>query len=275
MTPTAGMTWMTDELLAPAEAPAPRGRAQLMARLLDAQDSAQRKQVVRGMLHEIGFEWLAYGRVSMQNDAPVPRMFFSSYAHSDWVGTYFQERLYEVDFRHRDASPSGLPRVWELDEVVHRSTAAGLGRGHQRFAEQLRASGVRSGVFMSLPSAGGVQERTVISLSSSASQRGWIVDSVLGQAVMLALCLHEYLSLRMPEAQPPASEGLSPMQREILRGLALGQSDKEIAYRLNLSAHTVDYHMRRLRQRFAVRNRVQLVHAAARGSAGLALAGGA
>ena len=63
------------------------------------------------------------------------------------------------------------------------------------------------------------------------------------------------------------------MQREILRGLALGQSDKEIAYRLNLSAHTVDYHMRRLRQRFAVRNRVQLAHAAARGSAGLALAG--
>jgi DNA-binding CsgD family transcriptional regulator len=272
----SAMTWMTDEALAVAEAPAPRGRAQLMARLLEAQDSGERQQVVRGMLHTLGFEWLAYGTVRLHMDVPEPRLFFSTYANPGWADTYFGHRLYEVDFRHRDASPSGLPRVWELDEVVHRSTALTLGPGHRRFAEQLHASGMRSGVFMSLPSTAGPQERTVISLSSSSAQRGWIVDSVLGQAVMLALCLHEFLGARLPAAAgaAPSQEALSPMQREILRGLALGQSDKEIAYRLNLSAHTVDYHMRRLRQRFAVRNRVQLVHAAARGSAGAALAGG-
>jgi DNA-binding CsgD family transcriptional regulator len=242
-----------------------------MARLLQAQDSAERQQVVRGMLQAIGFEWLAYGTVTLQMGVPVPRMFFSSYANAGWADTYFRERLYEADFRHRDASPSGLPRVWELDEVVHPGTAFALGPAHRRFAERLHASGMRSGVFMSLPSTAGPQERTVISLSSSTAQRGWIVDSVLGQAVMLALCLHEFLGARLPAAEPTAPETtLSPMQREILRGLALGQSDKEIAYRLNLSAHTVDYHMRRLRQRFAVRNRVQLVHAAARGAMGAA-----
>ena len=35
-----------------------------------------------------------------------------------------------------------------------------------------------------------------------------------------------------------------------------------VAHERQLSPHTVDYHMRQLRRRFAVRNRVQLVNAA-------------
>ncbi|HEY4295486.1 MAG TPA: LuxR C-terminal-related transcriptional regulator, partial [Paraburkholderia sp.] len=48
----------------------------------------------------------------------------------------------------------------------------------------------------------------------------------------------------------------------VLKAVVQGQRDKEIAYFLGLSPHNVDYHLRRLRQLFNVRNRVQLINVA-------------
>ena len=62
-----------------------------------------------------------------------------------------------------------------------------------------------------------------------------------------------------------AASLLPTTQQYILQHLLQGRSDKEIANRLDLSAHTVDYHMRQLRRRFAARNRVQLVNAVQQG----------
>jgi len=56
--------------------------------------------------------------------------------------------------------------------------------------------------------------------------------------------------------------GLSPVQRDILQCLAGGLSNKEIARRLFLSSYNVDYHLKCLRKRFSVHNRVQLISAA-------------
>lgn len=56
--------------------------------------------------------------------------------------------------------------------------------------------------------------------------------------------------------------GLLPVQNDILRYVASGATDKEIARRLALTSYNVDYHLRRLRKRFSVHNRVQLVRAA-------------
>lgn len=64
---------------------------------------------------------------------------------------------------------------------------------------------------------------------------------------------------------------LSPLQHDVLRCLARGMADREISAHLRLSPHTVDYHLRRLRKRFGVHNRVQLILA----SRGLEQASGA
>jgi DNA-binding CsgD family transcriptional regulator len=45
--------------------------------------------------------------------------------------------------------------------------------------------------------------------------------------------------------------------------------DKLIASQLNLTLHNVDYHLRRLRKRFGVHNRVQLTQAAMRHESGM------
>jgi DNA-binding CsgD family transcriptional regulator len=91
---------------------------------------------------------------------------------------------------------------------------------------------------------------------------------LLGQVLTLGLCLHEYHTRysTLPEAAraPDPTAALTPVQREILGHVARGESDKRIAHHLRISAHAVDYHMRQLRHRFAVHNRVQLAQASRR-----------
>jgi DNA-binding NarL/FixJ family response regulator len=55
---------------------------------------------------------------------------------------------------------------------------------------------------------------------------------------------------------------LSSVQEDILRCVAGGLSNKEIARNLLMSSYNVDYHLRCLRRRFSVCNRAQLVRAA-------------
>ena len=63
-----------------------------------------------------------------------------------------------------------------------------------------------------------------------------------------------------PEPAPaPAPPVLSRTQQEVLRCVVRGMADKEISAQLQLSPHTVDYHLRQLRKRFGARNRVQLL----------------
>ena len=60
-------------------------------------------------------------------------------------------------------------------------------------------------------------------------------------------------------AAAPAPPALTLTQPEVLRCLLRGMADKEISAQLQLSPHTVDYHLRQLRKRFNARNRVQLL----------------
>jgi len=243
--------------------------------LLEADGVDERKRLVRGALHAIGFEWLGYGTVSQQHGRSVPLSFFTSYAHPAWVHRYFGQRYHEVDTRHQDAPCSSLPLIWDIDELG-KSQTTGESSGRQRhFLDDFRDSGIRSGVFFRLASPTRANEHTVISLMSSTANRRWIMDSVLGQALTLGLSVHEYVSrhAHLPggnaathtatqaATQAPARNEMSATQQHILEQLQQGRSDKEIASRLHLSSHAVDYHMRQLRRRFAARNRVQLVNA--------------
>jgi DNA-binding CsgD family transcriptional regulator len=250
--------------------PSPQGKRAprtpgLVKTLLAAGSAAERRRIVGGSLRALGFDWLGYGTVMVQRGVPVPCSFFTSYAHPQWVTRYFRERYYEVDLRHHDAAPSNLPLVWDIEEVAERAAARQRSARHREFVEHLRDCGLRSGVFVSFAAWARPEARTVISFASSAPSRQWIQDGVLGQTLVFALGLHEFLSVHM--ATPDAvGSGLGPMQQQILRGLLEGLSDKEIAGRLGLSVHAVDYHMRQLRRHFGARNRVQLAQAAMRTS---------
>lgn len=57
-------------------------------------------------------------------------------------------------------------------------------------------------------------------------------------------------------------EAMTPRQREVLRMLALGNSNQEIAYRLGIAVATVKLHVNAVLKRLGVRNRTQAAHAA-------------
>lgn len=265
--PAAGPLLYGEPDLCPPSMPLRRRVPSAVANLLSATSVQERERLLRGMLHAIGFEWLSYGTVLYEDGRCVPLSFFTSHANPAWVQRYFAERYYEVDSRHQEVPCSGLPLVWDIDDLATSPSYRGASGQRRRFLDDFRASGIRSGIFFSLASPTRAHERTVLSLLSGAPNRHWIVDGVLGQALTLGLCVHEYLSQSVrlqpqPDANGDAHHVISAMQQDILHYLIQGQSDKQIAHRLQLSLHAVDYHMRQLRRRFSVRNRVQLASAA-------------
>lgn len=62
--------------------------------------------------------------------------------------------------------------------------------------------------------------------------------------------------VRQPSA-PQALLSLSERQREVLKLLAAGESNKEIGRNLNISAATVKAHLEALFRRLEVKNRTQ------------------
>lgn len=247
-----------------------RGRAEpsgIVGELVEAGDVEARARLVRGLLHQIGFEWLGYGAVTFMAGRLWPLSFFTSYANSGWMRRYFAHRHDQVDTRPQDAPASSLPLVWDVEQLEAQLDRSDRPAQRRQFIEDLHASGIRSGLFLRLASPTHVNEHTLISLLSGMPGREWIDGGVTGRALLLSLSVHEYLSrhTRLPAAPAAARielSQLSPTQQYILEHLLQGRSDKEIAYRLQLSSHTVDYHMRQLRRRFSARNRVQLVKAA-------------
>jgi DNA-binding CsgD family transcriptional regulator len=69
-----------------------------------------------------------------------------------------------------------------------------------------------------------------------------------------------YLFIRVPAPEPvPAHAHLSPREREIVRLVALGHSNKIIAGVLNISSWTVCTHLRRIFAKLGVGSRAAMV----------------
>ncbi len=70
------------------------------------------------------------------------------------------------------------------------------------------------------------------------------------------------LPLRRMEQRPKSSLHITPRQREILRLVALGHTNREIAASLDISVRTVEVHRFNLMRRLDVRNVAQLLRQA-------------
>ncbi|WP_454764104.1 helix-turn-helix transcriptional regulator [Cupriavidus campinensis] len=221
-----------------------------------------RSTVMQAAIHAIGFDYLGYGTAANVGGQIQPRTFFDTYTAPGWRDRYFRERYFEIDPRNPQPGTFGLPMVWDASDLEHTVPGGLPPLRLRRFLDDLRDAGIRSGVFLNLPMPG-TSDIVIISFMSGIESRRWIGDTVLGQALTLGLGLHEFLTCHaeIPTAGRP-KEGLSDVQRDILACLAQGLSDKQIARRMEMSIFNVDYHMRRLRSHFGVRNRVQLAAAA-------------
>lgn len=269
-----GVTFFHESQLLPLAVDEERGDSCLVRTLLAAGSASKRESIVRERLDDLGFDWMGYYTASHLFDGGRFRGFMATYAPPEWSQRYFEQGYYEVDPRNLARKRWSLPLVWDsasLADMMSRRPACSRSR---RFIEELTDGGMRSGVFQRVTSPGAKPgEDTVVSLVSTTPGRRWIDDEVLGNALTLILSLDHFWSHHVQLPAPTTeveshigdlvAAGIPAMQRAVLGHVADGLTDREIAERLGLSSHTVDYHLRQLRQRFAVHNRVQLVAAAA------------
>jgi DNA-binding CsgD family transcriptional regulator len=239
----------------------------LLSALVAAESVRTRQNTIATQLLALGFEWLGYGRFSQSGEPCASANFCTSDAERHWAKRYFDESYCEIDPRLQVALRSWLPAIWTLDQLAARAACEVPGSRLRRFVDELGDTGMRRGVMLALP---GIADsgRHFVSLLSRSQGSGWMSDGLLGQVLIFAHCVHEFQTHHMGQplsTKTPAQlahKGLTSMQREILACLSCGHGDKTIADKLGTSLHNVDYHMRQLRKRFAVRNRVQLIKAA-------------
>jgi DNA-binding NarL/FixJ family response regulator len=80
-------------------------------------------------------------------------------------------------------------------------------------------------------------------------------DATARQIVAAVGALAEGLHVRLPAPRPPSP--LTPRESEILALIAEGMSNKAIARRLGISAHTVKYHLEAVFAKLAVNSRAE------------------
>lgn len=261
----------SDRVLAdrpPEEASAWRLRPGLLQALTTAGSNRRRGDLVRQEIEALGFEEVGFGALDISRGSPVVRSFCGDYADPEWIDRYFARRYHEIDPRLRAIERSSLPCVWTLQELARHPVTLAHQTELCALVDDLHERGVTGGLMLALPALPG-QPRRFVSLLTRRQPLPRIDDLVLARVLLLALCLEEFhRTVRGMAAAPGDDEGpmseLSPMQAQILDLLSRGMGDKQIAARLDISRHNVDYHLRRLRKRFGARNRVQLMQAALR-----------
>ncbi|MBA2673267.1 LuxR family transcriptional regulator [Ramlibacter sp.] len=268
-----GVRLYEDADLVPLDVPHQGTVSRLVRDLLAAGSSRQRQQILRDEMEEIGFNWMGYHTVRRSAAGALHRTSITTYSPPGWVKHYFDQHYDEVDLRQRPSANSILPAIWDAESLSEQIESRPCCARSRRFVKDLREHGICSGISFQVSSAGaGSGDRIIISLASDLANRRWMGDQTLGDALVLCLSFHDYMAQHvvLPEADPVPQDhagadvpkGLPPLQAAVLGHVVNGLTDHQIAKQLNVSSHTVDYHLRKLRQRFAARNRVQLVNAA-------------
>lgn len=235
----------------------------LLAALRRARCAIERERTVRAELQAIGADWLEFGKMQWQGERLQPVSLLRTYSPPGWAAAYCSHRLWECDTRLKRASPAGVPCLWTVADVPceHEGTAPEQALATQRMFEMLAARGVASGMTICL-AAPALNHGVAMHFLSRHADLQWATQPRIAAALLLGVCLHEFISKHtMPIAVSQLAAGMSTLQARIADCVQRGFSDKEVARSLALSRHTVDYHLRALRHRFNVRNRVQLARA--------------
>jgi len=88
------------------------------------------------------------------------------------------------------------------------------------------------------------------------------IRTVAGGDVWMPASLQTHMAMQL---RAPAAGVLSPREEDVLRHVAIGLRNAEIAERLSISEETVKTHLNRIFRKLGVRDRVELALHAARG----------
>lgn len=233
--------------------------------LAHAQSTAERNRIVTSLLHLTGFSTFAYFALEFARERVESLYLHEAFTPATYRGDYVRHNHHDVDPRTLGARVCNMPIVWDLQQLrrEHRerdddscvSPAALDG-----FLQTMQDDGMCSGIMYSM-AVPGTRLHAFMSFTAPRRTREWITPATIEQALSIGLSVHKFASPQLiSTSRERAVNGLTPFEQELLLGIAEGASDKEIGRRLDTSAHNVDYHLRKLRKRFGVANRIQLTY---------------
>lgn len=240
----------------------------IAASLAGARNAAERSRMVNGLLHLVDFSTFAYFALE-STPGETKRLFLhEAFVPPTYRGEYARQGYHEIDPRTFGARRDNSAMVWDLPHLRERSNEFNADtpehEAFDSFLATMREDGMCSGLMfvMGIP---GTRLNTFMSFTAPRRSRDWITPATIEQSLSIALSVHAFASPQLSAAsRAHTADSLTPFERELLMGIAEGASDKEISRRLDTSAHNVDYHLRKLRKRFCVANRIELTYLASK-----------
>ncbi|MBY4869924.1 LuxR family transcriptional regulator [Burkholderia sp. Bp9017] len=235
--------------------------------LAHAQSTAERSRIVASLLHLTGFSTFAYFALEFARERVESLYLHEAFTPATYRGDYVRRNHHDIDPRTLDARACNMPIVWDLEQLrrEHRERKRDAGpcvapAALDGFLQTMQDDGMCSGIMYSM-AVPGTRLHAFMSFTAPRRTREWITPATIEQALSIGLSVHKFASPQLiATSRARAVNGLTPFEQELLLGIAEGASDKEIGRRLDTSAHNVDYHLRKLRKRFGVANRIQLTY---------------
>lgn len=231
---------------------APRGGAsdELRSALAQAEDAQAVFDVIAEMVRRLGFEHCAYG-VRVRVPFTRQRTFLISNYDVRW-----QERYRAAGYLHTDPTVAhGIrttaPLIWSRD--FFRQTP-------QMWAEA-RSFDLCVGWAQSCCDASGSVGMLTLARSHEALSRAEIRTREPEYTWLVHLA-HMALSAALRRANCAQPPNLSPREIEVLRWMADGKTAEEIALLLDISVHTVNFHVRNVKAKLQAANKTAAVASA-------------
>lgn len=217
----------------------------VVAEIECADDMDTVRHAVRGYAGRLGYDRFVLYSATADASAVVDRL--------DWIeGDWFGEGR-GVDEKTYLARCPITRHILESDEPFFWSKSGGAGRETYRVVRVPRGSGIH-GLQVSIFGPGG--------LTGAMSFGGTRIDSSVGGRLSLTLIGMAALrtARRLIDIETSVAEPrITPREREILRWVASGRKQSDIALLLGLSERTIENHLRRIRLRLGVTSTAQAI----------------
>jgi DNA-binding CsgD family transcriptional regulator len=239
------------------------GVTELGARMLSPSSPKLKHAAIEQELARIGFDGFEYAQMGYANGGFYALSLLTSHVPYGWPEVYCKQHLWDVDTRLSLSLARSLPTVWSVqDQMTQEQHKSQPSARVTQFLKALLDVEIHSGMTLIMPVA--QSERTTVMhwLSRQPNLNLTGNKRMLSEGLIMGLGVHECLTHLRPlsGAGTVAPKHLTQQQNCVIKCLTQGMSDKAIAHALSLSTHTVDYHLRVLRSKFNVHNRIQLVN---------------
>lgn len=188
---------------------------------------------------ELGFSHFVISRVARLRSSDAQNTaidMICAHYPDEWVRHYQRRDYASTDPVHRAAFMHRGPYRW--DDLVN------LSKAERRVMDEAREAGLPAGLSIPVHQPGG----SVLLFSLVGSPSSINDVNIARQAYLISAQFHFELQRLTPMRSKKASHYLPPRQRQCLTWVARGKTSSEIALILELSPHTVEFHIKEARK---------------------------